>query len=442
MYDDYATRIMSYAPEISGFYPLRPVQVWIIDTHFNKANSTMMNIAVLLKISSEIDMTRLARAAEEFFNAHDIFRVRFVFHEQTSDLCQRFDGEIAPVTVEKISDEEFEEQKKFLMKPYKLIDNPLYRFRLFETPTAKYVYLDFYHAIMDGMSVAILFHREMYLRYKGKKNSHQPLKYADYVLNELKVSPEELETGNEYWRNILADFDAKKHLPPTDIKSEIKWKSNQVSSPIKNITAKYFSDSTGKDNPEIFFFAAAMLTITKFTGAKNSIMSYVHNGRTTPQEMRLTGIMIDQIPVRWDFSPNERVKNFLDGLEEKFSEGLQHRRSLGTVYREGLEDECATFIFQKNFYTSFDFGDAQLEAVDIPENEFSAAENTLDIEVNQETDGSFYVRLDYDASRYSEGKMKKFAETFDEIILQMQDEERLVSDILKNFLSPSNESIR
>ena len=27
-----------------GFYPLRPIQRWLIDTHFNKAKSTMMNI--------------------------------------------------------------------------------------------------------------------------------------------------------------------------------------------------------------------------------------------------------------------------------------------------------------------------------------------------------------------------------------------------------------
>ena len=50
------------------YYPLRPIQRWLIDTHFNKAKSTMMNIGGLYKLSPQIDTQRLESAINEVLN--------------------------------------------------------------------------------------------------------------------------------------------------------------------------------------------------------------------------------------------------------------------------------------------------------------------------------------------------------------------------------------
>lgn len=431
----YNMRIINYALQTSGFYPLRPIQLWMIDTHFNKAKSTMMNVSVLFKYQNDVDLEKLADAMNKTIENHDIFRCRLVFHEGTSDICQRFDGEIIPVTVEKISDEDFEEQKKILMKPYKLINAPLYRIKLFETPSGKFGYLDFYHAIMDGMSVVMLFIREFEQRYHGKKITHESVKYADYILEELRVSPEELAEGNLYWRNMLDGFDVKKHLPPADLEEKNSWQSDDIYTQIKNISPSYFSNGVRKEN--VFFLAASMLAIAKSAGEKKSIMSWIHNGRMNAKERRLLGIMIEQFPISWDFSDNHlTVGKFLDGLEDRMNDSTKHRRSLATVYNEGLEDDCATFIFQKSFLSVYSpksgsnaANNLYAEIVDLPENKYSAAENSLDIEVSL-TDDDYFLRLDYDASRYSENAMQNFAELMDEIILQIQDEKKFISEIL------------
>ena len=119
-----------------GFYPLRPMQRWLIDTHFNKAKSTMMNIGLLLKMSPELDPKQLEKAINEILDTYDIFKCRLVFHPENGELCQRFDGEVQHVTVEHWSDEEFEMFRKFLQEPYMLINKPLYRIYIFETPSA------------------------------------------------------------------------------------------------------------------------------------------------------------------------------------------------------------------------------------------------------------------------------------------------------------------
>lgn len=161
-------------------------------------------------------------------------------------------------------------------------------------------------------------------------------------------------------------------------------------------------------------------------------MDWVHNGRYNAQERRLMGAMLEQFPIRYDFEDNESVKNFLDALEIKMNSGIKYRRSLSAAYNSGLQEICATFIFQKKIHNAdYNIGDSPAEIIELPSNEWSSVENTLDIEVNLNEDGTYLVEYGYDASRYSETSMEKFAALFDEIVAKLQDENKLISEILK-----------
>ncbi len=418
------------------YYPLRPIQRWLVDTHFQKANSTMMNIGALVRLDASIDMERMADALNDILSSYDIFRCRLLFHPETGEVCQRFDGEVARVYVETLSDEAFEKRKLDLKEPYSIIDRPLYRVHLMETPSGKYIYADFYHATVDGMAVALIFWRELDKRYvRGVENAiaRKAPSYAEYVLAESKISPEDLEEGHAYWRKTLDGFDENKHLPPADVENAGAWKKNEFEMPLKTAIAKDFFK--GKDFTEnTFFMAAAMLAMAKSAGVRESIMSWVHNGRMNAAERRLLGLMLNQIPIRWDFEDGLTVDAFLRGLEARIAEGMKYVKSLDVVYNEGLEDLCATFIFQKG--TTGRRGSARLggtEAVyeEMPENEWSAAENTLDIELNARTDGTFSLVMNYDASRYSVDVMRRFARTVDEMIGALTDGNRNVTELLK-----------
>ena len=280
---------------------------------------------------------------------------------------------------------------------------------------------------MDGTSGGILFFHEVDMRYKGKKISRTPLNYSDYILEELKVSPEELAEGNKFWCEMLAGFDEKKHLPPADIEGEDEYKQNYFFVDLKNIRQDYFLKTKKKEH--IYFLAAAMLATAKSAGVKNSIMSWIHNGRYNAQERRLMGPMLEQFPISWDFEKDLTAAEFLNGLEEKINISFEYRRSLGSVYQSGFQDECMTFMFQKSIYV-LPIDNLPNELIDVPKNEWFAAENTLDVEVHLNTDGIYYLYLDYDASIYSDAAMQNFAKTFDEIVLQLQDENIFISEIL------------
>ncbi|WP_026765445.1 anti-sigma factor antagonist [Selenomonas ruminantium] len=423
------------APINSAYYPLRPIQRWLTDTHFRRAKSTMMNTGALVRLETAVDLERLAAAVNGLLESYDIFRCRLVFRPDTGEFCQRFDGKLEKVYVESLSEEGLEERKQELKQPYDLIDRPLYRVNIIKTPESKYIYMDFYHAIMDGAAIVLLFWRELEKRYvhgnEAVAAKRQPASYADYVREEAALPEDELAKGRAYWETMLAGFAKDKHLPPMDGGNVDEGPEHEMETPLEGIEKGFFK---GKDFGEnAFFMAAAMLAIAKAAGRREAIISWVHNGRVTSAERRLMGLMLDQFPLRWDFEGDMTVEQFLPKLEARITEGIQYRKGMDKIYEEGLEAGCACFILQKGTLGrrgSVKLGDTQAVIEEMPANEISAAENTLDIELNAHDDGTYSLVLDYDPHCYSRKAMEAFTEQVEKMAVALQDGGRKLAELL------------
>lgn len=413
-----------------GFYPLRPIQRWLVDTHFRKADSTMMNNGALLKLDASVDLEQLADAVNDVLESYDIFRCRLHFHPDTGELCQRFDGRVSKVRVEILSEMLFAQRKQDLEKPFTLIDRPLYRVYLMKTPSGKYIYADFYHAIMDGTAIVVLFWREVNKRYQHRPAKRKPASYADFVWAEAQNLLSGQEDGHRYWREMLAGFNPQKHLPPVDIRRKERWQEGVFDCELQDIRHDFFANRPYSETT--FFLAVSMMAMVCVTGSKDVIMSWVHNARTSVKEMRLMGLMLNQYPIRWDFGEDMSILRFLTALEAKIQEGIENARSLDVVYQEDLEGECASFILQKDTDTkaAYMLDGMPCTIEERPVNKRSAAENVLDIAVTALADGGYFLTLAYDASRYSKAAMVNYGEAFVEMMQDMQADERLLSEIL------------
>ena len=124
------------------------------------------------------------------------------------------------------------------------------------------------------------------------------------------------------------------------------------------------------------------------------------------------------------------VAYFLNNFAGKIRTDLAYRKSLDIVYNESLADDCPSFFFQKDLFSDHvTIGNTTALVIDMPPNEISAAENSLNIYVSLKEDGMYELQLDYDASRFSEGLMRKFFDELENVVLKMQDEKNLISRI-------------
>ena len=144
------------------------------------------------------------------------------------------------------------------------------------------------------------------------------------------------------------------------------------------------------------------------------------------------GLLLNQYPLKWDFGQDMSVTQFLTALEEKINKGITYAKGLDLVYKDDLEGECASFILQKDtdIKASYIIGGLPCQVEEMPPHKRSAAENVLDIAVTVLDDGHYSLRLAYDASRYSEEAMHRYAAAYDEMLSAMQADERKLAEIL------------
>ena len=116
----------------------------------------MYNLFDMIRFEKdEIDVERMAKAVETAFKNHPALCTTLQYNEN-GDLIQKFNPKMSvEIKPEKISENELSKIKDTLVTPFKLINAPLFRCRLFETEKAAYLYINVHHIIFDGTSFNI-----------------------------------------------------------------------------------------------------------------------------------------------------------------------------------------------------------------------------------------------------------------------------------------------
>ncbi|MBQ5501850.1 MAG: hypothetical protein IIT82_03920, partial [Selenomonas sp.] len=114
------------------------------------------------------------------------------------------------------------------------------------------------------------------------------------------------------------------------------------------------------------------------------------------------------------------------------NKGISYAKGLDEVYRDDLEGDCASFIFQKNTDNKADFvlDGLPCKIMEVPANKMSAAENVLDIAVTSLEDGGYYLTLSFDAGRYTDYTMDRYASAYDAMLLALQDMNCSIAELL------------
>ncbi len=411
-------------------YPLRPIQRWMIDNNFSSLKSTMMNMGGLLQLDLSVDMDALKDSINIVLHEHDIFRCRFIIDNATGDVKQRFDGEIHDIEIIDKSDETIMEFIKTLERPYKIIDRCMYRIYLIRSGLKKYMYMNFYHGIMDGYASVLIFWREINRYYnaivQGTELSdirHGNSSYAKKIREEMEISEEDKDTAAKYWENLLDGF-SEDCIPPSDRSEEPG--DNELEFPVEGIQKKDFVDLKYHESP--FFMGATLLTMAIITGQKKAIMAWIHNGRVTGEDRRLMGLMLLELPIRWDFDKDMSVREYVQAIDDLMQQGLLYKNGLSRVYEEDLDLETPDFIFQRGAIGrrgELVLGDTKaiidsMEEDDEEADEFSVCDSSVDFEINSHEDGSYSIVFDYNSGRYSEKAVEDIAGILKDVIYKMQ----------------------
>ncbi len=114
--------------------PLVPMQYHLLDNQLYTPYSTFCNMPAFRRMPKEdVDTDKLLHAFEVLIRSHPALQ-SFIRPDEDFMYVQYIDPDYMPtLEVERVTERELESIKETLIRPFKLLNAPLYRFRIFET---------------------------------------------------------------------------------------------------------------------------------------------------------------------------------------------------------------------------------------------------------------------------------------------------------------------
>ena len=391
-------------------HPLTAEQLYMFDYQLYTSFSTMYNLYNMLKIDKKvIDLQRFAKALQAAIANHPALLTVFSFGKDRN-MIQRYCPELLPeIEVEKITSEELLMLKDTLVQPFKMMNNLLFRARVFETEECGYMFFDVHHTLFDGSSFAV-FLKDIVSAYMD-----MPLEkdYYYMMLADREIAPmtDFYQESKAYFENRYANrkwdtFPTIDHPSRENDYGEISCLLEDISQERLDFAEKFYKLSRNE-----FFIMVAGISVALYNGHDDVMLSWIYNGREDIHLMKSVGLLFRDLPVSFQFRDNLKVQELATDVHEQISSGIEH---CCYPYIDNIPDivdgDVASVLYQSNMRDGSEIDALGIELVEVRQNH-GASQTTLDMQILDGKNG-LGLAFDYAASRYEESSMQAYQNLF------------------------------
>lgn len=302
--------------------PLAPIQYHLLDHQLYKPMATFSNMPVFWKMPKDkVDVDRLLEAMRKLVHNHPALQSTIRIDEEMMYVAH-FDPSYMPdLKVEAVSEKDIPQISQTLIQPFKLVNVPLYRIRIFETERNIYVFMDFHHIFSDGTSIQIVYqnlsdaynqkdlpHDNAYLFLRDISKHHLNGDYERaHAWNQKKYS------GKVWCRNITPDQESNSNH------------ASSISAPFPITRAQL---DQWCDNHQITLnslaIAASLRAIHLYENKNDIMVSWLFHGRSEAAYQFCVAPLIKELPVAVSFDQLDSIKELLKEVKEQSAEGLNN----------------------------------------------------------------------------------------------------------------------
>ena len=383
------------------FYPLTENQMGIYYEWEKEPEALQYNIPIVLEFSNHIHSQRLQRAAALVINAHSYLKTYLALKDGALVQCANDYAE-ANVTVQSVTEEEFDRIKNNFIAPFDLFKGPLYNIAIYCTPKQTYLLADFHHIIFDGSSMQ-LFIDDLSKAYGGVEITAETHTAFAVALDEEKAeqSPAYLKAEAFFASKLSACHSTQ--LPKC---SEVEGHGT-----LKNVAVnvdKSYIDEFCKQygiTPNNLFLAALNYTLHRYTNEADVVITTISNGRSESRLSAIMGMFVKTLPVVSRLETGEQTLAFIKRTQQDMFDTIENElypfTKMAAKHKLVME---INFAYQGGLITKVPFED---ELVAITSLSLEKPKFPLAIGVNVQG-GSYQIVLDYDDSLYTHEYIENF----------------------------------
>ncbi|HJJ48238.1 MAG TPA: AMP-binding protein, partial [Methanocorpusculum sp.] len=271
---------------------LSKIQLGIFFESIANPDSTVYNCSFIEPFDKATDIARLKKAIEAVISAHPGLKTRITYNSAGEPVFD-FTSDIE-VRVISLSEDEFNARKSSLVRTFNLINNPLARFEIYTTPKSNYLFADIHHVVADGTSILVMC-EDVTKAYAGEEIPAESYSPVDHVLEEDALYESEQQTAGKYYDALLSDIDTGL-LPIRDAYGEVPRSDiYETEFSIDEAAFKTLRHSL-KISTTALFTAVMGFVTAKFTGADESLITTVYNGRDCEKKNNLVSMLVRTMP--------------------------------------------------------------------------------------------------------------------------------------------------
>ena len=393
--------------ELQHDYPISQTQAGIFVECSAHPDETAYNLPFLFKLSPSIDLERLRQAWIDTIDAHYYVKTHLIVNQEGDIRAVRCDD--SPANVEMTSRDNITDERALqheLLKPFKLLDAPLYRVQIIHTPAQNYLFIDFHHIICDGSSLVILF-EDLNRRYDG-----QPIEKEEFSGFEL-AADEEIQRETKQYKDAKAYFNEQfkgldtDYLPKKDyIKDKLPGSRSikyTFELPVGDVEAWCQKHHLTRN---AFFNAAFGLVLSKLNYKDDAVYTTIYHGRKDVRTDRAVSMLVKTLPVHCIIDYTKPIADYVSSVGRHLVGSMAHDiYSFAEISRAYHLKSEVMFVYQGD---SFNF--EQIGGCDAPQIPFDVdAQTFLSIDLF-EIDGKFVFHADYRKDYYRDDTILRIAE--------------------------------
>lgn len=398
-----------------------PVQRDVIKLDADMPMSTMWNLPFLLHMKKGTDPGRLAKAIDKVFSAHPSLWMVF-YKDNKSHIYQCCEkSRMKDIDIISLSQSEFMELRNKLIRPFDIYESLLHRESIYLADNEVYLFMDFHHLIVDGVSLKLLFSQ-----ISAVYNDFDYVIPKDYYLNICKEHYETIR--KESYVNTIKLYKSKYEsfissgpvafLLKPDYKSVTRKKGTlvfEISKDKKAIEGSEFRKSFTENE---FFLSGLALALMKYEHTNQSIIQWVYEGRNTHRIQSSCGLLFRYLPVFLSVYEASTLSQCFENVKKQVEFGISNYEcSLDDAIGAGIED-MVFFLYQKNIMNlaSIPLVEERM-MIDPP---YPVIDCCLEIcLIDNDEDNNYKCMIQYSADHYRQETMKRFFKLYNDILSKL-----------------------
>ncbi len=398
----------TYPPQ--PVYPLTNMMMYF--GYVIRGNTTG-NLPFTFELDPALDLEKLKGAIVEVLNAHPGLKGIIKPAENKYLALYRNDEDQPDIPVVKLTDAEWEEERKHLVVPFAYNENDrLYHIRLYQTESSKYMLFDVAHIMGDGMTMNILL-EDVNRAYAGQPVEKERYTFYDYILDDRKREEMGVRARNtRYYDGLLDGYRMSRSVLNKKGGGDLDHEEQDVIrrrlGRLTKLKIEYFCNQQGVSE-NVLFYTAFNYCVGLFSDEKDVMTCSIHSGRTDGRWRRLAGSLFLTYLCRQQTLPHETTLSLLKRMGRQIMDTMRCQIS---VPREGE----MFFQYQGDIIEIDEVGG-------LPAKRLHPQLDSLPFHMQVMSDkNGFYTELRFWKNRFDRDLLEEFLDCYEAVILAMETE--------------------